>query len=193
MARASRDQMDRNRQTIEEVSARLFREQGLKGLSVDDLMAAAGLTRGGFYGHFASKDALAAIACARAFEQSLGRWRSRIKGQPDPSAAFKAIVAGYLSKRSRDDPGHSCPAAALAGDVAREASHKPVHAAFVTGIKQHLELLQALELPIEPAGRQKALIRFATLVGALVLSRATSGDALSQEFLAAAQAHLEAC
>lgn len=191
MARASRAQMERNRQTIEDVSSRLFREQGLNGLSVDELMAAAGLTRGGFYGHFESKDDLAAIACAKAFEQSAGRWKGQIEAQPGSSDAFKAIVEGYLSTRSRDDPGHSCPATALAGDVAREAADKPVHAAFTAGIKVQLEMLAALEGQGDGNdGRRKALVQFSTLVGALMLARATRGDALSQAFLEAARAHL---
>ena len=189
MARASRAQMDRNRETIEAVSARLFREQGLRGLSVDELMAAAGLTHGGFYGHFESKDALAAIACARAFEQSAGRWKGHIHGAADPAAAFRAIVDGYLSQLSRDDPGTSCPATALAGDVAREPGDKPVRAAFIAGVKDQVALLLALGEHGD-GGRRKALGQFATLVGALLLSRATSGDAISQEFLEAARAQL---
>jgi TetR/AcrR family transcriptional repressor of nem operon len=183
--------MDRNRQTIEEASARLFREQGLKGLSVDDLMAAAGLTHGGFYGHFQSKDALAAIACAKAFEQSGCAWKGHINGEPDPSAAFKGIVAGYLSERSRDNPGTSCPATALAGDVAREPGDKPVRAAFIAGVKDQVGLLLALGGHGDgEADRRKALVQFATLVGALLLARATRGDTISQEFLEAAGAHL---
>lgn len=182
--------MDRNRQTIEEVSARLFREQGLKGLSVDELMAAAGLTHGGFYGHFQSKDALAAIACAKAFEQSGARWQGCIQG-PDPSAAFKGIVASYLSERSRDDPGTGCPATALAGDVAREPGDKPVRAAFIAGVKDQVGLLLALGGHGDgDAGRRKALVRFATMVGALLLARATRGDELSGAFLQAAGVHL---
>jgi TetR/AcrR family transcriptional repressor of nem operon len=189
MARVSRAQMNRNRQVIEEVSARLFREQGLKGISVDELMAAAGLTHGGFYGHFDSKDALAAIACAKAFEQSAGRWRERIQGSPDPSAALKAVVDAYLSPRSRDDPGNGCPATALAADVAREPAGKPVHDVFSAGVKALVRVLQALGEPGE-AGRRQALVRLSTLVGALLLARATRADGISQDFLEAARAHL---
>ena len=78
MPRVSREQTDINRLAIEDASSRLFREQGIKAVSVADLMAAAGLTHGGFYGHFESKDALAAVACAKAFEQSAGRWEKRL-------------------------------------------------------------------------------------------------------------------
>ncbi|MDR3669666.1 MAG: TetR/AcrR family transcriptional regulator [Holophaga sp.] len=188
MARVSRAQSDRNRQTIEAVSARLFREQGLRGVSVDDLMAAAGLTHGGFYGHFESKDALAAVACTQAFKQSASRWQERIQGKERP-AALKAIVDAYLSKRSRDDPGNSCPVTALAGDVAREPADKPIHAAFTAGIKEQLAVLASLQGP--ETARDQALVQLSTLVGALLLARATSGDALSQRFLDAARDDLQ--
>jgi TetR/AcrR family transcriptional repressor of nem operon len=189
MARASRAQMNQNRLAIEAASARLFREQGLKGISVDELMAAAGLTHGGFYGHFESKDALAAIACANAFEQSAARWRERSQGRPDPSAALKAIVDAYLSLRSRDDPGDSCPATALAADVAREPAGKPIHETFTAGIQALLGVLQSLGEPGE-AGRQRALVQLSTLVGALLLARATRADGISGDFLEAAQAEI---
>jgi TetR/AcrR family transcriptional repressor of nem operon len=192
MARVSQAQSDRNRQTIEAVSARLFREQGLRGVSVDDLMAAAGLTHGGFYGHFESKDALAAVACTQAFRQSAGRWQDRIKGKPDRPAALKAVVDAYLSRRSRDDPGNSCPVTALAGDVAREPAHKPIRAAFTAGIKDQLAVLASLQATDDPeTARERALVQLATLVGALLLARATCGDAVSQRFLDAAREHLE--
>jgi len=90
-----------------------MREHGINGVSVSGLMSAAGLTHGGFYGHFDSKDELAAAACARAFEQALMRWKRRVAGEADAAAALQALVEGYLSKRSRDSPGTSCPASAL--------------------------------------------------------------------------------
>ena len=76
MPRVSREQTDKNRLLIEAASARLFKEHGFDGVSVADIMASAGLTHGGFYGHFESKDELAALACAKAFEESAARWRS---------------------------------------------------------------------------------------------------------------------
>ena len=74
MPRVSKEQTDLNRSAIENVSAKLFREKGFNGVSVSDLMAAAGLTHGGFYGHFSSKDELAAVACANAFDHAVERW-----------------------------------------------------------------------------------------------------------------------
>jgi TetR/AcrR family transcriptional repressor of nem operon len=191
MPRVSREQSDSNRIAIEEASARLFREQGLKGVSVSDLMAAVGLTHGGFYGHFESKDALAAVACTRAFAQSSERWKNRIAGKADRAAALSALVEGYLSPQSRNGVGTGCPIAALASDVAREPSGKPVREAYLAGVKNQLEVL----LSIQGSGnaevdRSQALAQLSTLVGALVLARATRGDSISDEFLAAARQQL---
>ena len=186
MPRVSREQTDRNRAAIEDVSARLFREQGFNGVSVADLMAAAGLTHGGFYGHFASKDALAALACGKAFEQSTQRWAQRIAAHADPRAAFHAIADSYLSPASRDSAGSGCPAAALAADVAREAPEQPVRAVYLAGVKGLLGQLAALSTQDQPAGRRdEALLQMAAMAGALLLARATQGDPVSDQMLAA--------
>ena len=175
MPRVSKAEAERHRVTIEEVSSRLFREQGFHGISVADLMGAAGLTHGGFYGHFASKDALAAIACTRAFEESGARWRKRVEESPDKATALAAQPVP----------------AALANDVAREGEEKPVRAAFVDGIRDLLEILEGVQPGDDPAARRAAAIaQMSTMVGALVLSRATLGTGLSNEVLAAAKAQL---
>ncbi|MUZ66470.1 TetR family transcriptional regulator, partial [Agrobacterium vitis] len=97
MPRVSREQTKLNRHAIEEASSRLFRERGIDAVSVADLMGAAGLTTGGFYGHFASKDELAGVACNIAFDDAARRWRKRMIGKKDIKAAFGAIVDGYLT------------------------------------------------------------------------------------------------
>jgi TetR/AcrR family transcriptional repressor of nem operon len=191
MPRVSKQQSDQNRIAITEVSGRLFRERGLDGVSVADLMAAAGLTHGGFYGHFDSKDALAAAACARAFEVSAERWGKRVSEARSKSAGRGAIIDAFLSSKSRNTPGQACPTATLAVDVARQASEAPIRAAFAEGIEELLGILQTLQ-----AGRRAsddrggALADLATLVGAQILARATSQTGLSEEFLSAARARL---
>src|ERR1700710_1547094 len=120
MPRVSREQTDANRIAIEEASSRLFREQGLKGVSVADLMGAAGLTHGGFYGHFSSKEALAGEACASAFERSVDRWKGRVVEAVNRVNGRAALVESYLSPQARGNPGAACPASSLAGDVSRE-------------------------------------------------------------------------
>ena len=156
MPRVSKAEAERHRATIEQVSSRLFREQGFHGISVADLMGAAGLTHGGFYGHFASKDALAAIACTRAFEESGARWRKRVEESPDKATALAALIENYLSARNRNAAGTGCAAAALANDVAREGEEKPVRAAFVDGIRDLLEILEGVQTGDDPAARRAA-------------------------------------
>lgn len=186
MARASRAVADRHRTAIEAASARLFREYGLHGVSVAQVMADAGLTHGGFYGHFPSKDALAAAACKRAFEESDLRWRQRIAAAGDDhQAARRSLVEPYLSPAHRDHAGLGCPASALAGDVAREPADKPVRRAYLEGLKALIETWQSTAPGID---RQAALMDLATLVGAITLARATTGDPLSDDILDAARA-----
>jgi TetR/AcrR family transcriptional repressor of nem operon len=186
MPRVSREQTDLNRLAIEEASSRLFREQGIKGVSVADLMAAAGLTHGGFYGHFESKDALAAVACTKAFDQSAGRWEKRLAGKASPAEALTGLFEAYLSQRSCNNPGAGCPIVGLGVDVAREPADKPVHAAYLDGLKRLIELLEASQTTGDAeADRQHTLVQMSTLVGAMVLARATRGDDLSGEILEA--------
>lgn len=191
MPRVSRQQTEKNRAAIEEASARLIREQGIKGVSVADLMAAAGLTHGGFYGHFESKDALAAAACAKAFALSLERWRERTARAGDAAAALRFIVEAYLSRRARDDAGNSCPAASLAVDVAREPSDRPVRQSYVEGIHGLVDSLAALrDSGDEAADRERALVELSLMVGALLMARATAADPISEQILDAARRHL---
>ena len=191
MPRVSKAEAEKNRAIIEQVSSRLFREQGFHGISVADLMGAAGLTHGGFYGHFESKDALAAIACARAFEESEARWRKRVNEAPDHAMALSSLIDAYLSTRNRNNAGTGCPVAALANDVAREPDDKPVRAAFHEGLEALVDILAEVQ-PDTDAGarRSAALAQMATLAGALILSRATQGTPLSNEILAATRARL---
>jgi TetR/AcrR family transcriptional repressor of nem operon len=193
MPRVSREQADINRATIEQVSSTLFREKGLNGVSVADLMSAAGLTHGGFYGHFSSKDELAAVACANAFAQSVENWANRIQSQPDDVAAQKALIDGYLSRKNLNDIGNACPAMTLVGDVARETSGKPVRAAFAAGIADLTEILASVAPSDDAAVRRKtALVQLSTLVGAMVLARATLEDPITDEILDAVRASLHA-
>lgn len=184
MPRVSREKTEQNRAAIEQASSRLIREHGLS-VSVADLMGAAGLTHGGFYGHFQSKDELTAIACATAFAESTARWKKRISGANDAKAARAALVEGYLSDHNRATPGASCPLAALVVDVAREEADKPVRQAFNQGLERLVELLSAVQSSSEDSNRcrENAVVQISSMVGALVLARATQGDPISDEFL----------
>src|SRR5262249_39705832 len=117
--RVSRQQFAENRQRILEVAAKLFREKGFEGVGVDGIMEEAGLTHGGFYGHFASKTDLAEQACAVALGKSAERWDAMTRDQPETGLA--EIARSYLSKRHRDNPGGGCVFAALGSEVARRS------------------------------------------------------------------------
>ena len=183
--RVTREQADANREKILEAAGRLFRERGYDGIGVADIMKRAGLTHGGFYGHFASKDDLAAEITARV----LGRrgWAERITRSAEPS--FGGVVRGYLSPRHRDDAGRGCLFAALASDVVRQP--RSVRRAFTEGLRDRVDTLRHL-LPgrSSAARRRRALATMAGMVGALVLSRAVDDPALSDEILEAAASTL---
>ena len=179
--RVTREQAAANREKILDVAGTLFRQHGFDGIGVADIMKHAGLTHGGFYGHFASKEDLAAEITARV----LGRpgWAERLTRSATPT--FSDVVGSYLSPRHRDDAGHGCLFAALASDVARQP--KAVRRAFTEGLRDRVEALRKL-LPgrSAPARREKALATMAGLVGAMILARAVDDPALSDEILEAA-------
>lgn len=187
MARASRVVAEQHRTAIEKASARLFRQHGLHGVSVAQVMAEAGLTHGGFYGHFASKDELAAVGCARAFTDANARWQETVAQASDSATARHELVSRYLSEAHRDAAGHGCPASALAIDVAREPAGKPVHEAYVDGIGQLLDTWKTTAEQPGPEADRMALVQMATLVGAITLARATAGHAISDDILDAAR------
>jgi TetR/AcrR family transcriptional repressor of nem operon len=191
MPRVSKAQSEANHQAIEAAASRLFRERGLDGVSVSELMAEAGLTHGGFYAHYPSKDALAAAACTSAFAHAAEKWRRRVEAALDETAARHAIAEGYLRTAYRDPAVAACPTATLVTDVAREPATHPIHAAYLAGVHQQVELLAGLSASGDRRrDRAAACLQLATMMGALLLARATRGDAISDEFLDAAREHL---
>ena len=184
--RVTREEAAANRERILEVAGALFRERGFDGIGVADIMKRAGLTHGGFYGHFASKDDLAAEITSRV----LGRdgWLERLTGTARPSPG--AVVRAYLSRRHRDDPGRGCLFAALGSDVVRQP--RSVRRAFTDGLRLRVEALRRV-LPGRSAAarRREALAMLSGLVGALILSRAVDDPKLSDEILDAAASMLE--
>ena len=176
--RVTREQAAANREKILEVAGTLFRERGYDGIGVADIMKRAGLTHGGFYGHFASKDDLAAEITARV----LGRegWLERLTGSANPSLAD--VVRRYLTRRHRDNAGHGCLLAAVGSDVVRQP--RSVRHAFTEGLRLRIDALARLWAGRSAAARRrKALAAMAGLVGALILSRAVDDPHLSDEIL----------
>jgi TetR/AcrR family transcriptional regulator, transcriptional repressor for nem operon len=181
--RVSRAQAEANRETVIDVASRLFRERGFDGIGLKDLMKGAGLTQGGFYKQFESKDDLAAQASRRALESAISRWSAAAAANPkDP---LGAVMAFYLSMDHREERMEGCPIVALGSDAARQGAG--VKASFEAGIREYLELLGRWVGEAdgeEPSGKAMAIL--STMVGAVLLSRAVNDEHLSKRFLQAA-------
>ena len=191
MPRVSKAQAEANHQAIEDAASRLFRERGLQGVSVADVMAAAGLTHGGFYAHYDSKDALAASACEAAFTFAKEKWRRRIEAAESPTAAKESIAESYLKSAHCDPAVATCPTATLVTDVARATAEHPIRASYLNGVRQQIDTLAALNTSSDQGvNRDEACVQLATMMGALLLARATHGDPLADEIVEAARAHL---
>ncbi|SFV09741.1 transcriptional regulator, TetR family [Methylobacterium sp. 174MFSha1.1] len=175
--RVTREQFQENRRRILEAAGRLFREKGFSAVTVAEVMEAAGLTHGGFYGHFASKEDLAA--------QALGQALTPAPREPGTAPDLAAFVAAYLSAAHRDRPGTGCALAALGSETARQPA--PVRRAFTEGLEARLARMQEA---LPDGDRGAALAAISGLVGALVLARAVDDPALSDEILAAARGAL---
>lgn len=192
MPRVSRKEAEKHREEVVEAASKLFREHGINGVSVPNVMAEAGLTHGAFYGHFDSKEALAALACEKAFEKS-HELRESIASRYDidDGTARREFVKRYTSRMHRDEPGVGCPATGLCGDVARDEFKGQVRDAFATGIDgMASELPKLLSHKKHKVGREETLATMAMLVGAVLLSRATKGSDLSDEILRAVRSTL---
>lgn len=188
--RGSRAQVAANRERIIAAAARMFRERGFDGIGVAEIMRSAGLTHGGFYGHFDSKEELMALSVRRAVDDMLAEWRVRIDATPaDPVAS---VAAPYLTPAHRDAPGTGCLMAALGPEAARAAP--PVRRAVTERLGDVLGVV-AGEMPAEDATerRRQAIGMFASLVGALVIARAVDEPDLSDEVLEAVLSGLRRC
>jgi TetR/AcrR family transcriptional repressor of nem operon len=186
--KVTREQAALNRERIVETAAQRFRELGFDGIGVADLMKEAGLTHGGFYGHFSSKEDLIAEASDRALMRSIALFTDvaeRTRGDPLP-----AIAGAYLTTGHRDKPGEGCLLAALGSDVSRQGP--TVRRAVTDHLRAAVDLLAKL-VPgkSKTARRQKAISTYATLVGTMVMARAVDDRALSQEILDAGLASVK--
>lgn len=185
--KVTRAQADENKARIIDVASQLFRQHGFDGIGIVDVMKQAGLTHGGFYGNFQSKEDLAARASEHAFETSRELWHSFDGMKPDEALA--EIVGTYVSARHRDNPQAGCALTALAPDAARQ--NEGVRAVFGNAIRSYLSMLFGL-LPGRTAAarRKRALATLSEMVGAVILARAADDPALSDEILQASLAHL---
>jgi TetR/AcrR family transcriptional repressor of nem operon len=175
--RVSREKATENRERIVEAASRLFRERGFDGVGVDAIMKEAGLTHGGFYGHFKSKDGLAAEALALALQ----RGDERMSRFTDLNGYLRA----YLSEAHCADREGGCGLAALGSDAAREG--KGVRRAITGYVKARIEALGGFFGGTTASKRKHAIAAVSGMIGALMLARAVDDPALSKEILAAAR------
>ena len=192
MPRVSRREAEQHRNEVVEAASRLFREHGIAGVSVPAVMAEAGLTYGGFYGHFSSKEALAAEACTRAFDERRDEYDSAAaRSGGDRDAARTEFVKRYTGKSHRDAVGTRLSGSRNVRDVAREAPKSPLRAAFAAGVAMMAEKMPALLSRRRKAiSRDETLAQMAMLVGGLILARSPKGHEISDEILQAVRKSL---
>ena len=176
----SQAQKEKTHKRIVAIASKRFREKGLAGFGIAELMKEAGLTVGGFYKHFDSRDELVVEALSDAF----GVWQ-RQKDTAESSGqslSFEKLIDDYVNDVHRKNPGAGCAFSALAPDIAR--SDKRTRALTSDQVKADLDLIAGL-LPgrNKRAARSKAILTFSALVGAMSLARAVSDEALSHEIL----------
>ena len=173
--RVSREEAAKNRERIVASAAALFREKGFDGVGVDAIMKSAGLTHGGFYGHFASKDDLVVQAVTRAFQDS-----AAVQGQ---AATLDELVATYLSDPHCADRAHGCVFAALGPDLARQGHG--LRQAATESVRRQLErITRLLKGGTAERRRKRAIATLAGMVGGLTLARSVGDPTLSKEILA---------
>jgi TetR/AcrR family transcriptional regulator, transcriptional repressor for nem operon len=165
-----------------------LREKGAHGIGVADLMKDAGLTHGGFYAHFDSREALVIEAFTHAMDRSTEHWRKMAEQTPTEKR-FSAIVNSYLTSLHRDNLGSGCTIPALGGEIARESSR--TRRAFSGRLQQMIDVL-ARQIPDVPrkAARKQATAAIATMMGTLVMARIAGTGSFSDEILDAGRAAL---
>lgn len=182
--KVTKAQVQENRARIVAMASVLFRERGYDGVGVAELMAAAGLTHGGFYKHFKSKADLMAEAAAEGLAQSATN---------TADLDVIAFVNQYLSRQHRDAPGDGCTMAALCGDAARQP--ESIKAVFAAGIERQLAILEGghetEEESVKREARTMTIDTIAHAVGAIVLSRSCPDDSpLADEILEICRARI---
>ncbi len=178
---------DSHERIVQAAAARI-REAGVEATGVAELMALAGLTHGGFYRHFASREDLVAAAVERALAEGGAAVGALASSR---EATIGAIVDAYLSLSHRDCLATSCAVTTLAAEVAR--CPPPARAAYTSQVRTYIELLGGLlAAKTGKARRAQALLALSTLVGAVSLARAVDDEKLSREILKSAGEELKA-
>jgi TetR/AcrR family transcriptional repressor of nem operon len=183
MGRVSQAQAQENRQHVVATASRMFREKGT-AVSLVDVMKAAGLTHGGFYKQFASKEDLIDEAAAHAFDKPAAYSAVALEEHAgEHEAARRTLIEQYLSVWHRDHAGDGCPVSGFAADLGREPDQAArAHHVYINGVRNLAARLAT--------GDDDGMAQLCTMVGALVLARATRGNPLSEELLQAARTAL---
>ena len=174
--RITKEKRQENHDRIIAIASEMFRERGFDGVGVADLMEQAGMTHGGFYNHFASKEALIAEASAKGFVETSKRYAGYDVGD---------VIDAYISRTHRDARGQGCPAAALSGEAARlPEDTRAVFGQGIAGLVEALESGLSAQVTAGADARAQAICLLAQAVGAVVLSRACpDSSALADEIL----------
>jgi TetR/AcrR family transcriptional repressor of nem operon len=183
--RRTNEQKAETRQHIVDAAGRLFRQHGIDAVGVDAIMHAAGLTHGGFYGHFPSKEALVVEVAAASLAPAAARWE-RIAREDPPEVALRRIVGSYLDSAHVAVMEEGCVLSTLGPEVARRPEARPGIAASVRVMADALGRCLPGGLPA--AHPSQALAALSTMVGAVVLARLADSPDLAEAILAAARA-----
>jgi TetR/AcrR family transcriptional repressor of nem operon len=179
--RKSKAETTKTRRRIVETAAEEFCRNGIDATGLNEVMEAAGLTRGGFYRHFKSKDQLVAEACATGMD-TLVEAGNVIASDGGDKDAIEALAARYLSTRHRDDPSGGCPLAALGSELAR--ADEETRAATTAGIVELIETIADQSPGVKPEiAKARALAALSAMVGAVTLARIVTDPTLSKAIL----------
>lgn len=178
--KVSREQMAENRSRILDAASRLFRDKGFDAVSVAEVMKAAGLTHGGFYGHFNSKDDLIAQTLAHV-----------LTTDSSEGGDLRAYTSSYLSPRHRDNAAGGCPTAGLAAAIRHQTP--AARSAMTEGLRSQIDRIGKALPALDPADRRRvAIASWAAMVGAMILARAVDDPTLSDEVLEQTRAWIDA-
>ncbi|HYF38037.1 MAG TPA: TetR/AcrR family transcriptional regulator [Gemmatimonadales bacterium] len=186
--RSASSRKEATHERIVEVAARAIRRSGYNGTGVADIMKEAGLTHGGFYAHFDSREGMLAEAADRAGADTMA-FLARVAADAPPERALESMLRAYLSKEHVESADSGCAVAALGSEMPRQAPK--VRRAATRRIKEMIDLV-ARQSPDwgKPSAHERALVTLSTMVGALVLARAVDDPKLSGDLRQAALNHL---
>ena len=187
----SKANKEKNHDRIVKMAAARFRERGVEGVGLADLMKSVGLTHGGFYAHFGSREELIGEAVECALRDGGRAVEAVLSAKQPPAALLGMLVDAYLSLAHRDGVATSCAVAAMANDVAR--SNARARTAYTRQVNLYLELLARLIASDRRKSRRtKAIAALSALVGAVSMARAVNDEKLSRELLKSAADELKA-